>query len=52
MPQVWHLILRIGGVKMPNKIENAYKLSKNIYDDALTQKNGGQNYTTMFFGEE
>ena len=37
---------------MPNKIENAYKLPKNIYDDALTQKNGGQNYTTMFFGEE
>ena len=37
---------------MPNKIENSYKLSKNIYDGALTQKNGGQNYTTMFFGEE
>ena len=39
-------------LSMLYKIENAYKLSKNIYDDALTQKNGGQNYTTMFFGEE
>lgn len=48
---MWHLILRIGGVKMPNKIENAYKLSQNIYDDALTQKKWwAKLYNYVFWG--
>ena len=48
---MWHLILRIEGVKMPNKIENAYKLSQNIYDDALTQKKWwAKLYNYVFWG--
>ena len=36
---------------MPNKIENAYKLSKNIYDDALTQKKWwAKLYNYVFWG--
>ena len=36
---------------MPNKIENAYKLSQNIYDDALTQKKWwAKLYNYVFWG--
>lgn len=36
---------------MPNKIENAYKLSKNIYDDVLTQKRlWAKLYNFVFWG--